>query len=153
MCSTVILGAGRHRILAGNYDYSLDHGLIGTNLPGTQSNNDAFPRNPADHPTVKAWRHLFRPHSQSFQFVTNRNRNVREIDLKRIRFDAEAEYLGMDVHAGNEGDITTLLKPYEVEVNRRIVELSDSLFQMPQSDQDELVHLVESIYRTRQMQL
>ncbi|MFK7995772.1 MAG: linear amide C-N hydrolase [Granulosicoccus sp.] len=39
MCSTIIFAAGGRKCLAENYDYLLDHGLIGTNLRGTRKSN------------------------------------------------------------------------------------------------------------------
>lgn len=39
MCSTAILGAGNKKILAENYDFNLDHGLIAVNLQGTLKEN------------------------------------------------------------------------------------------------------------------
>jgi penicillin V acylase-like amidase (Ntn superfamily) len=47
MCSTVILGAGAERLLAANYDYSLGHGLVATNLQGTAKENGREPEDPA----------------------------------------------------------------------------------------------------------
>ena len=43
MCSTIVLGRGTHRALAFNYDYPLDHGLIGTNLRGVHKASEPPP--------------------------------------------------------------------------------------------------------------
>lgn len=39
MCSTIIFNIGSRKCLAENYDYVLDHGLVGTNLRGTKKTN------------------------------------------------------------------------------------------------------------------
>jgi len=39
MCSTIIYNIDGRRCLAENYDYLIDHGLVGTNLRGTQKSN------------------------------------------------------------------------------------------------------------------
>jgi len=39
VCSTAIFGTGSNRVLAANYDYSLGHGLIATNLRETCKEN------------------------------------------------------------------------------------------------------------------
>lgn len=39
MCSTIIFDVDGAKYLAENYDYLLDHGLVGTNLRGTRKTN------------------------------------------------------------------------------------------------------------------
>lgn len=43
MCSTIIYSSNGRKYLAENYDYSLDHGLVGTNLRGTKKTNGRPP--------------------------------------------------------------------------------------------------------------
>lgn len=43
MCSTVILGLNSKKLLAENYDFSLDHGLVAVNLKGTIKENGRQP--------------------------------------------------------------------------------------------------------------
>lgn len=41
MCSTIIFGHSETKLLAANYDYAQDHGLVALNLRGTKKNNGA----------------------------------------------------------------------------------------------------------------
>ncbi|MGB3634111.1 MAG: hypothetical protein WA982_08735 [Rubrobacteraceae bacterium] len=43
MCSTISLGSGDHSLLAQNYDFNLDHGLVAINLRGTVKENGRQP--------------------------------------------------------------------------------------------------------------
>lgn len=43
MCTALIVGSGKQRLLAANYDYSLSHGLVATNLRGTLKENGRTP--------------------------------------------------------------------------------------------------------------
>lgn len=53
MCSTIVLGRGPGRVLAYNYDYSLGHGLIATNLRGTRKASVPPPGQPVTRWTVQ----------------------------------------------------------------------------------------------------
>jgi len=53
MCSTVIFGTTTNRYLAENYDYPLDHGLVGVNLRETTKENGRQPGETAIRWSVK----------------------------------------------------------------------------------------------------
>lgn len=104
-----------------------------------------------DGATRTVWSVVFEPRARTIRLVTEDNPEQRVIPLDAIAFDETASYQLLDIHAGSAGTITGDLEPYRAEANRRIVRESARALPMPEQVQDEIVSVVDRLYRTRTM--
>ncbi len=103
--------------------------------------------------TTTVWSVVFRPGDRSVEFKTHRNQSVRTIELGRLDFAPSAGYRTLDIHAGAAGEVSDLFVPYDPRDNRRLVEQSTSLIPLAPEEREQLVQLVDELYRTGVMQL
>ena len=59
-----------------------------------------------------AWRIVFDPANLRVHFRTNRNPQIRTVDLARLDFSCDAPILVQDIHADLSGDISDAFSPY-----------------------------------------
>ncbi len=110
-----------------------------------------FPWNQGQQGTVTAWSTVFDPVAKTVQVTSSQNRTIRQLSLERIDFSADATYQITDVHAGGEGDLASLLEPYAMNQNQRILQLSAKQLGLPEGVAVELATVVDGLYQRRQM--
>jgi len=110
-----------------------------------------FPWNQNQNDTVTAWSVVFNPMKKSLQIKTNQNSAIREMHLADINFDADGRYQLLDVHAGEAGDLTSMLEDYTKEKNHRLLSASVPTLGLPDTVADELAQVVDGLYMTRAM--
>ena len=118
------------------------------------NNNESFPWNTGgQNNSITAWSIVFSPSESLISFRTHRNESIREIRLSDFDFGEESDYLVMDINDGTDGNAEQFFKPYSKECNRNIVRRTAKTFQMSETEQDNLVNLVDSLYLNREMRI
>lgn len=100
--------------------------------------------------TRTVWSVRFVPATRTIQLTTEGNRNRRELCLDRIDLSEHGDYSILDIDHG-DGDLSDQLEPYREEENRRILRESARAFPVPDEVQNQIVQVVDQLYRTRQM--
>lgn len=103
--------------------------------------------------TFTAWSIVFSPHDQSILFITEANKSIRELRMADFSFEKESEYRLMNINDGIAGNAAAFFRPYSKECNLNIVKRTAKEFQMPEPQQNELVNVIDHLYRQREMSL
>jgi len=120
----------------------------------TQTSDESLPWNTGNRDnTITAWSIVFSPLKKTILLKTHKNESIREIRLADFDFEKESKYLLMDINDGTEGSADQLFQPYSKEHNRNIVRQTAKSFEMPESEQENLINLVDWLYKHREMSL
>lgn len=82
---------------------------------------------------------------------TDKNKEIRNLNLEEIEFDASGEYQAADINSGVAGDLLPFFEPYSIDLNHGILKLSAPVVGLPEEVIEELVSAVDYLYRERRM--
>lgn len=145
-----------HRLYADRADAGVDASAGMAALDAVEQGGvhaQAFPWTGDQRVTRTVWSVVFRPATRSFAFRSEGNRAVRTVALDRLGFEPADDYVLMDVHEGAGGDVAHLFEPYTIDANRRLVEQSAAVIPLPGDERENLIRIVDELYRTREMTL
>jgi choloylglycine hydrolase len=118
----------------------------------TPGNGETFPWNSDESSnTITAWSIVFDPTNKIIFLKTHQNRAVRNLYLKHFNFEADGDYLVMDIHAGTPGSATPFFTHYSKEKNHHILNLSAPYIDLPEEAVFGMVDTVDYLYRNRSM--
>ena len=118
----------------------------------TPANVVTFPWNrPENGDTITAWSIVFDPEQKTIYLKTHQNHSVREFSQAQFNFNADGDYLVMNIHDGVAGSAFPLFTPFSKEANQHILDLSAPNIGLLDEAVSGLVEAVDHLYRNRSM--
>ena len=113
---------------------------------GTAEN---FPWMTLENDTITAWSIVFNPSQKTILYKTDKNKAIRELNLRDMNFDASSEYQIADINAGSAGSMMPFFEPYSIDKNQEILSLAAPLVGLPDEAIKGLAEAVDSFYSQR----